>query len=210
LPGAEQGVRGVDHPSPAARGAQRPAEVPGVARSDAAVLVARGVGARAPADRLGRPLTPLPEPLDLTLSETNALLEFAGVAGLLLTAGSNTWELTPAHALIPNRALLTASDVYSIYGSSTSLVYGVGAGGKVALWFIPPQAGRKYLVDCKVSGAGKYRVDVNPGGATQTFENTDHLVVLYEAVSDEQASVTMSTEPPDDWNLWSCEVSQLD
>lgn len=211
LPGVEQGVHDQENqPNPVAREVQRRAEVPGVARSDVAVLVARGVGARATADRLGRPVTPLPEPLDLTLSETNALLEFAGVAGLLLTAGSNTWVLTPAQALIPNRALLTASDVYLIYGSGTSLVYGVGAGGKVALWFTPPQAGRNYLVDCKVSGAAKYRVDVYPGGATQTFENTDHLVVMYEAVSGEQVSMTMSAEPPDDWSLWSCQVSQLD
>lgn len=129
--------------------------------------------------------------------------------GVVLSAASASgpWKLTPATPIIPARASLYAIDVFK--ADARMPVYIMLSGGMVQLFFKPPAAGKKYLIDCKVDKANKHGVTVWPGEATHTFENTDHLVVAYEAVSSDEATVRIINPEPTTWFFYSCEVTPL-
>jgi hypothetical protein len=182
------------------------------------VLVAQGVGTAEPAiaevdvDAAG------PPPRDLTREEK--LMMVAGL-GLGLTPGTTTWRLTPAQAMITGLADLNFRevryiDLTSFWGPlakmASSLRY---EPGRVRLRFQPPVSvtRKRYLIDCKVDTGPVYQVNVYPGGASQTFSNTSHLVVVYEAVSEGAATVDMRLEYSNafrEWGFYSCEITPLD
>jgi hypothetical protein len=220
-------ARAQDRPGLDRLGGDRAARAPEAPQ----VLVAQGVGTAEPAiaevdvDAAGLP------PRDLTHEER--LMMVAGL-GLGLTRGTTTWRLTPAQALITGLANLSFSHVYYMdmisYGEPLAMIQRGGAQppGFVRLVFRPPVSvtRKRYLIDCKVESGPVYQVVAYPDGVSQTFSNTSHLVVLYEAATDAtgcnelvgacpgDATVLLRLESSNDddrdWNFYSCEITRLD
>jgi hypothetical protein len=191
---------------------------PAVSRlSEGRILVAQGVGTAEPAIEEVDVDAASPPPRDLTREEK--LMMVAGL-GLGLTPGTTTWRLTPAQAMITGLADLYFYHVESIDLTSyeaplARMQSGAPSPVFVTLRFRPPVSptSKRYLIDCKVQSGLVYKVSVYPGGASQTFRNTSHLVVLYEAVTDERATVEMRLEPSNympGWKFYSCEITTLD
>jgi hypothetical protein len=182
------------------------------------VLVARGVGTAEPAIEEVDVDAASPPPRDLTHEEK--LMMVAGL-GLGLTPGTTTWRLTPAQAMITGVADLYFNQVDYIdltsYEAPYARMHGTGryTPGRIRLRFRPPVSVtmKRYLIDCKVQSGPVYQVNVYPSGASQTFSNTSHLIVLYEAVSEGDALVDMRLEYSNagrEWGFYSCEISTLD
>lgn len=192
---------------------------PAVSRlSEGRILVAQGVGTAEPAIEEVDVDAASPPPRDLTHEEK--LMMVAGL-GLGLTPGTTTWRLTPAQAMITGLADLYFNQVDYIdltsYEAPLAKMHGSGryTPGRIRLRFRPPVSltRKRYLIDCKVENGLVYQVNVYPGGASQTFRNTSHLVVLYEAVSEGEALVDMRLEPSNafrEWRFYSCEITTLD
>jgi hypothetical protein len=71
------------------------------------------------------------------------------------------------------------------------------------------KAGKHYLIDCAVKGGETYYVRVFPGDLKQTFSNTNHVVILYEAGTD-YGEFTITAKTPNHWFFYSAEVTPLD
>ncbi|MGH7563334.1 MAG: hypothetical protein ACREK5_02795 [Gemmatimonadota bacterium] len=181
------------------------------------IPVIRGEGAPAPRetleDRGGSP------PSELTVQEKNALL--SGITVVLLDIGP--WRVTPDAPLIEGRADLaymgpyivdlTTYDAPAAYFLSRSTWSTSSAGPlpSLRLRFQPP-APRSYLVDCRVRNDGEaYEVEVYPGGTKQTFVGTEHLVILYQAVSTSTVQFRITANHPEDkaWKFYGCEITPL-
>jgi hypothetical protein len=185
------------------------------------VLVARGVGTVEPAAAEVDVEAAGPVPHDLTREERLTIV--AGL-GLGLTPTTTTWRLTPAQPMITGLADLYFFQVYYIdmhtsglttYGAPYARMQGSLIPSRISLRFRPPVSvtSKRYLIDCKVESGPVYQVNVSPGGASQTFRNTSHLVVLYEAVSEGDALVNMRLEDSNavrQWGFYSCEITPLD
>jgi hypothetical protein len=190
---------------------------PAVSRlSEGRILVAQGVGTAEPAIEEVDVDAASPPPRDLTHEEK--LMMVAGL-GLGLTPGTTTWRLTPAQAMITGVADLYFNqvDYLTSYEAPYARMHGSGryTPGRIRLRFRPPVSVtmKRYLIDCKVQSGPVYQVNVYPSGASQTFINTSHLVVLYEAVSEGDALVDMRLEYSNagrEWGFYSCEISTLD
>ncbi|MGH7589786.1 MAG: hypothetical protein ACRELU_14485 [Gemmatimonadota bacterium] len=208
-------------PSPAR--AQDPVLRPDAARIGAEALrtipeiwVVRGEGTALPEART----VPIdPPPPELTVGQKAAL-----VAGLgSINASLGPWRVTPGQPWISGKAWLVYSDVQSMaayadpqntQGNVSSYAYfsPLGEYEGVHLIFLPPALGR-YLVDCRVKKlppSVSYRVTVYPGEAQQTFANTDHLSLVYEATGLSYAAFDITaTGQGYSWGFYGCEITPL-
>jgi hypothetical protein len=189
---------------------------PEALRTAGDLWVVRGVGTAVPE---ARTLPIDPAPLELTAGQKAAL-----VAGLgAINSSLGPWRVTPGQPLISGKAWLVYSDVQSMaaysdpqntQGNVSSYAYfsPLGEYEGVRLIFLPPAIGR-YLVDCrvkKIPSSVSYRVTVYPGEAQQTFANTDHLMLVYEAIDLSYAYFAITgTGQGYTWGFYGCEITPL-
>lgn len=141
------------------------------------------------------------------------LTAIADTVGMKLTA-VGPWTLTPAKPLIVGRADLAfhSSHLVDLTTYDAPAAYFL-APGTLELRFHPPTVGARYLVDCAVRNDGTiFNVEVYPGGTEQSFANTSHLVVIYEAASTARATIRIQGDKADDtaWKFYWCEMRPLE
>ena len=182
-------------------------------RTTPEIWIVRGEGTPPQPERIEAVLTP-----ELTMGQKAAL-----VAGLgSINASVGPWRVTPGEPRVPDRAWLNFREVSSLATnadpantlgnvSSYAIFNPPFDNHGVVLVFEPPSLGR-YLVDCRVKkllASQQYRVTVNPGGAQQTFANTDHLLFIYDAVQAGHAWFTVQAVDQPAWQFYSCEITAL-
>jgi hypothetical protein len=158
------------------------------------------------------------KPAPLTATEKSAL---TGLTITNLTA-SAPFTLTLAAPFVPNRGSLLLDNPMIVnpqnnpsvaifksqdsFFDAASLAYSNRA---LTVTIDHLKAGKHYLIDCAVKGGETYYVRVFPGDLKQTFSNTNHVVILYEAGTD-YGEFTITAKTPNHWFFYSAEVTPLD
>jgi hypothetical protein len=109
---------------------------------------------------------------------------------------------------------------FALFESQTSLGggnYGANSNDKIVQVIIQPDAvHRFYLVDCLVADGENYFVRVMPGSAVQSFDDTNHLVLVYDSATSGNFPFTVNVAGKTDatrsrfWTFFSCEITPFD
>lgn len=181
------------------------------------IPIVRGSQAAAgPETRMPRPDPPPPR---LTTAQKSNLL--ANVGQLLMAAGS--WEVTPAGPVAPGRVavgFLRPILVHSVSPEvaafprldewSTEETFVPTPGAVIRLW--PEAAGRKYLLDCRVSGAQSYSIKI---GSLEVPYTESPLLLVYEAPDTLVANFLITGEGFVEsnfggWSFHGCEITRVE
>lgn len=163
----------------------------------------------------------LPQPLKLTAAFKQALLLQAGQPAAQTAAPV---LISPAKARIPGFARLHLCNPKTVSGGSSTCPEGFASfhsqsgfpsitlnDRSASIAITAPSAGKRYLIDFRVTGGTTYALRCGTG-LKQTFSGTEHLVVLFEAVSTYPCLLTISGVTALSNQVWyfrGCEITPL-
>jgi hypothetical protein len=200
------------------RGGQHPRPSP-IQRPGNNVMIVRGAGGKGPVANGGIEVPEKPRPL--TPSEK---ISFSSAVIAKLVA-NRPWTLTPASPIFPNRGwlyflnpLIVSADFTpaAAFNSQSDFIAEISnplserKDRALSVIIKSPIAGKHYLIDCTVNGGETYYVRVLPGGAKQTFNGTNHIVVLYEAASNTDVDIAITAKTSFRWFFYSAEITPFD